>query len=380
MAGRHDIFLVPGFFGFADLGGIPYFHHVREFLRTILADVGIEARVIAVPTLPTASIRHRAERLLQAIETHSKDPDVPLHLIGHSTGGLDARLLVTPNVALAGSAEAEPVAARVRSVVTVATPHRGTPLAGFFGSLTGQKALWALSLASIYTLRFGRLPLRVLFRLVGVLVQLDGRTGGRHNVLDQVYHDLLADFDAEREAEITAFLEHVRSDQSLLRQLTPEGIDLFNASTADRPGVRYGSVLTCGRRPSVRSAIEIGTDPWRQATHALYRPLWWMTSRTGRELSCSTAHAAAMRLAWDAVPGPEDNDGMVPVLSQPWGEVIHAAHADHLDVCGHFHDPEHQPPHVDWVATGSTFRRPQFEALWTDVATFIARADGASDL
>ncbi|TVR02110.1 MAG: triacylglycerol lipase [Deltaproteobacteria bacterium] len=379
MAGVHHIYLIPGFFGFADLGGIPYFHHVREFLRDVLSDVGVDARVTTVATLPTASIRHRAGRLLSTIEADAAEDDAPIHLIGHSTGGLDARLLVTPHVALGADRNVESVATRVRSVISVATPHQGTPLAGFFGSLTGKKALWALSLASIYTLRFGRLPLSVLFRLVGVIAKLDGHLGLRHNVLDQVYRDLLADFDTEREAAIAEFLEHVRSDQSLLRQLTPEGIDLFNASTGDRPGVRYGSVVTWARRPSLRANLDIGLDPYLQATQGLYRALWWMSSRSRAECPLSAAQRAALLDVWGEVPELRDNDGMVPTLAQAWGEIIHAARADHLDVCGHFHDPEHDPPHVDWVATGSGFRRPAFESLWTDVAAFIAgAAQGAS--
>jgi hypothetical protein len=66
----------------------------------------------------------------------------------------------------------------------------------------------------------------------------------------------------------------------------------------------------------------------------------------------------------------------VPTRSQAWGRVLHAAIADHLDVLGHFHDASHDPPHVDWVVTGSGFNRARFEALWSDVTRFLtARAD-----
>jgi triacylglycerol lipase len=68
------------------------------------------------------------------------------------------------------------------------------------------------------------------------------------------------------------------------------------------------------------------------------------------------------------------NDGIVPTLSQLWGEVIRAVWADHHDVIGHFHHPTHVPPHFDWVASGTGFTREGFEALWDDVAEFIAAA------
>ena len=52
--------------------------------------------------------------------------------------------------------------------------------------------------------------------------------------------------------------------------------------------------------------------------------------------------------------------------------------ADHLDVLGHFRDASHDPPHVDWLVTGSGFDRARFEALWGDVTRFLtAGADGA---
>ena len=78
-----------------------------------------------------------------------------------------------------------------------------------------------------------------------------------------------------------------------------------------------------------------------------------------------------LKAGFDDEPDGSDSDGMVPTLSQVWGRVIAAVGADHLDVCGHFDDPEHVPPHIDWLVSGSRFRRPQFEAVWQDVAEFI---------
>jgi hypothetical protein len=71
------------------------------------------------------------------------------------------------------------------------------------------------------------------------------------------------------------------------------------------------------------------------------------------------------------MPSAAANDGIVPTLSQAWGQVVHAAVADHLDVLGHFRDAEHDPPHVDWLVSGSDFDRRRFEALWGDVARFL---------
>jgi hypothetical protein len=71
------------------------------------------------------------------------------------------------------------------------------------------------------------------------------------------------------------------------------------------------------------------------------------------------------------MPAADANDGIVPTRSQTWGHVIHAAVADHLDTLGHFRDATHDPPHVDWLVSGSAFDRRRFEALWADVTHFL---------
>ncbi len=77
---------------------------------------------------------------------------------------------------------------------------------------------------------------------------------------------------------------------------------------------------------------------------------------------------------YSEVPGAIDSDGIVPTRSQLWGELIYAGKGDHLDVCDHFDDPEHDPPHYDWLATGSGFDRPQFKSLWGSVTDFLLRS------
>ena len=238
MATKHHIYLVPGFFGFANLGELLYFGHVRDYFVAEMARRGVEAHVVQVLTHPTGSIRTRAADLLKSIEANSRDDDGPIHLIGHSTGGLDARLFVSPGASLSENVEldVERYARRVRTVVTVSTPHAGTPLASFFLGLFGQKLLQLLSLFTVYVLRFGRLPLSVAFRLGSLLTRWDEQLGFRPTILDQLFEQLLGDFSAERREELVRFLGDVHQDASLVPQLTPEGIDLFNASTKDRPG------------------------------------------------------------------------------------------------------------------------------------------------
>ena len=374
MPERHHIFLVPGFFGFANIGELLYFSHVRTYLPQACAAQGIEAEVHAVQVHPTSSLRRRAEGLLEAMADAAGGDGAPIHVVGHSSGGLDARLLVSPSVSLRGNIDVERFARRVRSVVTISAPHYGTPVASFFTSIFGQQLLGLLSLGTMYVLRFGRLPASVVFKIGALLARADDLVGLKNNVLDQLYGQLLADFSPERRVAVERFLGEVGSDQSLLPQLTPEGIDLFNATARDRPGVRYGSVVSYARRPGVLSTLSVGLDPYGQATHALYYGLSRIASTLPKDRvpELSERQIDVLLGTYGIIPRRQDNDGVVPTLSQVWGEMIHATRGDHLDVLGHFGDASADPPHIDWLTTGSGFGRVQFEALWSDVARFIA--------
>ena len=367
---RHYVFLVPGFFGFSNLGGITYFHHVREALEEEFERRGHECVARGVATLPTGSIRSRAVRLAEEIDA-TVDGDSPIHLIGHSTGGLDTRLLATPGVNLATDVDVAALGERIESVVTVSTPHLGTPLAGIFNSIFGQRLLWVLSLGTIYTLRFGHLPLRVLFGLAGVLTRIDRRLGLKETLLEQFYQELFADFGRERSAEISEFLGHIRSDRSVVAQLTAGSIDLFNASTSDRASTRYGCVVTRAAGVSLKAALAVKFDLYSHASHVMFRLLQGLTTRQSYLFDIDPPQKKKLEEAYGEAPSPRSNDGVVPTLSQVRGELIHAARADHLDVCGHFRDPGHSPPHVDWFVSGSGFRRPQFDRLWSDVTEFL---------
>lgn len=108
------VVLVHGLFGF-DRIGIPgarfdYFRGIAKHLGTL----GCHAHAVKLPM--ASSVPARAQELVAAIEAL---PHERIDLIAHSLGGLDARY------ALAHLG----LASRVRSLVTVGTPHRGTPIA-----------------------------------------------------------------------------------------------------------------------------------------------------------------------------------------------------------------------------------------------------------
>ena len=371
MSTRQHVLLVPGFFGFANLGDFAYFGHVRDFFARYMRRHGIGGEVLVVQTFPTASLRRRATRVVETLAELVERDDGVVHLIGHSSGGLDVRLLTSPEVQLPTTLDVDKYARKVKTVISLSSPHRGSPLAAALSSVLGAQILRLISLVTIYTLRTGRVPIAAVFYLVRVL-SLPRLPIAAGTLLNNIYRDLLSDFSGDRREALEDFMVTVGEDQELLSQVTPPAMELFNASTFDRPGVRYGSVITCARRPGLRTSWTVGLSPFRQATHLLFNAFHRITARMpATPIGLTNSQQRALTRVYGGVPSPRDNDGMVPTLSQVWGDVVHAAWGDHLDAIGHFYLPSHVPPHFDWLNSGQRFTLDEFRRIWNDVARFL---------
>src|SRR5688572_12499485 len=193
---RHQVILIPGFFAFAGLGELRYWQGADVHLSRAFQELGLEADITEIESLPTASIRFRAAKVVEAIAEVAARDSGPIHLVGHSTGGLDARVAVTPHAALETSVDFEPYE-RVDSIVTIATPHRGAPLASLFGSAMGQPLLRWSAGSAIMGLKSGKVPLSTLLKLGELITRLDDVFGLQRTLVDQLYEQLLRDFDEE---------------------------------------------------------------------------------------------------------------------------------------------------------------------------------------
>src|ERR1700733_1081424 len=85
------LYLSPGMFGFGRLATYDYFAHVERALVARLRARGHDVVTHVAHVSPTASIRRRALKLTELV-ANTCDPTNPragpIHLIGHSTGGL----------------------------------------------------------------------------------------------------------------------------------------------------------------------------------------------------------------------------------------------------------------------------------------------------
>ena len=216
---RHPVVLAHGLLGFDKIAIGGREHSYFRGVTGHLTRVGAEVHRPRVPS--AASIALRAEELARLVRMI---PAKKVNIIAHSMGGLDVRYAITK----LGLAD------RVASLITIGTPHLGTPVADLGAKLSD------------------------LLRLKSLL----GRV-----------------------VDVNAFYD-----------LTTERMEQFNRDVADAPGVVYGSVVARIERAQAHPLL------W--ATHV------YLSERTG------------------------DNDGIVPVTSQRWGEVWKEIDADHWGQIG----------------------------------------------
>ncbi|AEO64521.1 uncharacterized protein THITE_2110748 [Thermothielavioides terrestris NRRL 8126] len=121
---EHPIVLAHGLLGFAELKlagsllpGIPGIQYWRGIKEALSAN---HAEVITTSVPPSGTIEKRAAKLAEDIEAQARGRSV--NIVAHSMGGLDARYMIS---------QLQPAGVDVKSLVTVGTPHHGSPFADF---------------------------------------------------------------------------------------------------------------------------------------------------------------------------------------------------------------------------------------------------------
>jgi triacylglycerol lipase len=382
---RHHLYFAPGMFGFGRLGSYDYFAHLERALLRELRERGHNASAWVVDVPPTASIRRRAARLAELVASTSSQEDGPVHLVGHSTGGIDARLLASPGVSLPCDEAALAWLPRLASVTTLSAPHYGTPLAAFFTTVSGQRMLYALSVLTYIGLSLGTPPLAAASVLVVAVRRIDHALGLEISVLDRATKRLLRVLGDARSRDVRAYLDGIEKDQGSMVQLMPEAIDIFQATVRNRPGVRYQCTVSMAPPPSPLMWVSQLANPWGALSTTLFTVLREITARVGERYPCAAPHAgneaeATLATAFGRAPSVRANDGVVPLRSQIHGRVAWAGYADHLDVLGHFDGAKvgrvaravdagvGAARHVDWLRSGAGFDEARFAAMTGAIA------------
>ncbi len=254
---RFPIILIHGF------NAGPSTSFADQIPETLRAD-GDAVFTLTLP--PFQSVEERAKVIASQLEAIMvKTGASKVNLVGHSQGGLDARYLVSSM----GWGD------RVASVTTLATPHRGSPLA--------DMALAAPAGADAYG--------TAIARWLG------------HRVHDSPM------------AESADFRGNAKS-------LSVAGASQFNTANPNVPGVFYQSWAGVSSVMGDAKPGQKGTetvDPQQQAG-------------TGGDHLNPLMYPAAMMMAAKA-PG-QPNDGVVTVDSAKWGQFNGVLPADHLDLEG----------------------------------------------
>jgi triacylglycerol lipase len=397
---RHHIYFAPGMFGFGRLGSYDYFVHLERALVRELRARGEDALTWVVDVPPTASVRRRAGRLAELVAATSdasgeEERGARVHLVGHSTGGADVRLLASPGAHLPCDEAALAWLPRLTSVTTLSTPHYGTPLAAFFTTVSGQRMLYALSALTFIALTLGSPPLAAASALVVAVGRMDRALGLEIRLLARATDRLLTVLDDARSHEVRAYLDAIEKDQGAMVQLMPEAMELFQASVLDRPGVRYQCTASMAPPPSPGKWARQLVSPWGTLSMTIFAALWELTARRDERYPCGAPHAsekteALLAAAFGQAPGVRANDGVVPLRSQLHGDLVWTGYADHLDVLGHFAGAKGrgaaavvegaEPPHVDWLRSGAAFDEARFATMTKAiVAGMLApRGEGAS--
>jgi triacylglycerol lipase len=384
--------LVPGFGGFDALGTLRYYEGVTRVLE--------ETPLVLhyFPNLPTASVRTRAEQMLSFLDERWRRKEIrsgdEIHLVGHSTGGLDLRQLLLRYRELEGSKELRradstlEVLSHIRSVQFLSTPQRGTNLVRRMNQPLVRSLLIRPLLRAFFestralrergTSVSARLLRRVLLR--GKRLESANWIDALLDTMEGCYSREGAHSSALARAsyfELLRWLLHMASDSSALSDLSPVHLGDAPPSPAhsDDPegerrflvehGIRYASIVTVARPKS-----EHRFDLFNQL-HAL----------TAESPVARLGPPRAVRKLLDPRTTQmlllSDNDGLVNTVSQVWPDAAscYLVDADHADVIGHYQAETAGDTHgalkrYDLLNSASGFDAEAFLEVWTRIASF----------
>jgi pimeloyl-ACP methyl ester carboxylesterase len=378
-ASDHVVVLIPGFLGFNKFGDHAYFAQtVGKALANALvdADGGRVIPVVAVDTLPAGTLAARQQTLIgQLEEILAKNPRAQFHLVGHSTGGLDAELLArTPRPGESRSAETERVRHAIRSVITLASPLAGT-------SLASSPAATFFAIDSVADLI--RAPASLIF-FRGPSALLTGAVAAVGLFTDVAATDLARNMFHDSTA--ASYLSSLAMMRSLVDDLAPEKVvELMEKQTREDPALpdirraRFLTIAPGNVDPTVKQQLfdlfqffysntkdqaksESGTNLVERALEAKLPtiPIIGATPLPPLDAGASDAIVNTLRQV-----APGDAATIEREVSRVRALVV----ADHIDVVGYY--PGKDGCNNGFLNSGAKFRDAQFTQLYDAIASEV---------
>jgi hypothetical protein len=381
---RFHIVLIPGFGGFDAIGKVQYYAGVTELFKTW--NHPRKAVLHYFDNLPTAAVVTRASRLRTYLAKRIARGEIvdgdEVTLVGHSTGGLDIRQLISelhsyPKLDVPVD-DGIPVSRgeilrHVRRVVFLSVPHWGTKIADW---VNRYGVLRQLIIAGLGT----AVSTSQLYRIN----QVEERFAGSASCITdadvfRALQDALAEANEhygepgpERTAEafesasdLSLYFRHLASNFSVIEDLMtqrpdePKSPAQFNRAERKRE-------LAGWKEIAVLSYATVGKSPFRFAP-GRPAPVWDLANpctypEVSKDCELSAGTDISYRACYRACAGgsferpgvagqvkrwlngaPQrpleqwDNDGIVNTLSMLWPNVNNVlVSGDHLDIVGHY--------------------------------------------
>jgi triacylglycerol lipase len=399
------IVLIPGFFGYGSFGGdayrpiLEYFGGVRDQLERagvneptyfIVAHEppptgSLEARVASLDELAGKLLRGDALPHDARMKTGQRFVAQRIHLVGHSTGGVDARLFANTRYRWPGA----PTSAKDRqervdkigTIVTLSAPFFGTPIATHIqvDENVLLQAIHVLTMLGVF--QDGKLDafaveiLKAGFRglpevatrgLLGALwsklaPELARRVDPGVRRSPPVLLERAPHVSGDIAEQVGAFFQSIDDDHQLLGNLTPENLAKVNAEVEGGDSRPIDSYVTVAPAPRYLDNLED-----RLIARLVYGILYDATAHdpVRRDIPSGKRFGDRRKLA-EVLASPVACDGVVPARSQSLErDVAGVILGDHLDVVGSF--PGGQGANVMHSRAG--FDKARFRDLWDAVA------------
>lgn len=432
---RFHIVLVPGFGGFDALGNVEYYAGVTRVFQQWKA--GQPAVLHYFDNLPTAAVVTRATRLQSYLAKRMARGEIlgddDVILVGHSTGGLDIRQLVSDlhhpenhEVHVDGGipVRCEDIRKRVCRVVFLSVPHWGTNIAD-----------WVHSYPCLRKAAIAEMRVAVAGSQVYLLDRIEDRIAGAAAFLTgadllRAVEDALTEANErygepspqrtaeahEAASELALYFRNMASDFHVIEDLTSRPPDSGPKSPAHFNREERKQEIEWWNRPHIDtlSYATVGNRPFRFAS-GRPAPVWDLANpctypEISKDARLSVDTDVSYRLCYRACAGgpfqrpaeggeatrrlngaPQgplelwDNDGIVNTASMLWPNSENVLVAgDHLDIVGHYklveverdnrvelgHGRGRKYRSYDVLKSAPRFSDKTFEKVWTEIFNF----------